>query len=117
MRARPTPADGRGYVREFSIIKANNKGKYTIVACSKRRADGLDAGAVAGNCGRDIPNEKRSRAAPSRMAPTRYTRPAMPMTVGKRLTGIRAAEYARIRHSVDFPSDATTGNMRISPRA
>ena len=31
------------------LTAANNSGRYTIVACSKRRACGLEAGAVAGS--------------------------------------------------------------------
>jgi hypothetical protein len=63
-----------------------------IVARSNRRAGGFDAAAVAGSCGYAIPIDTRNSAAPIRMAPARYTRPAIPIATGKTLTGIKAPE-------------------------
>lgn len=63
-----------------------------IVARSKRRAEGLDAGAVAGSCGYAIPMDTRNNAAPIKIAPTKYSRPDIPNATGKILTGIKAPE-------------------------
>jgi len=63
-----------------------------IVARNKRRACGFDAGAVAGKCGYAIPIDARSNAAPIRIAPTKYARPAIPNATGITLTGINAPE-------------------------
>ena len=74
------PSDGKGPAGNESVAR------------SKRRADGLDAAAVAGSCGYAIPIDTRNSAAPIRMAPTKYTRPAIPNATGKILTGINAPE-------------------------
>ena len=89
-----------------------------IVARSNRRAEGFEAAAVAGNCGRGhphrYPEQRRAHQNGShQIDPTGHSQRDRHQAHRNQ----HCPNTAKIRHTVDFPSESTTGNMRMSPCA